>query len=412
MRKMILTLALAASAICAGAQTPAPADSLLDAIALFAEGALDQAEPIFSAICERDSTADAAFFYRARCRYDRDDEAGAEQDLQTAIRLDSTNAWYRHALTNIYMSANRQDLALPLLEDLLVELPGYYNTPYNLAMLGDASLTQYRDTLALEYYQRALDIDPEYAPAEMGKAEIMRYRENYPAYFVSLGKVVDNPDVSGTYKSGYLKHMFERIDSKFYWVWGPQVEDLVDRCVRLHPEDIPAHELRMNIYAIHDDWDGVIAECETVCELARDAGDNEKLSTSLGNIGDIIYQEQSDSKSAYKYYEQALRCNPDNVSVLNNFAYYLSLEGRKLRKAEKMSARTLELEPDNATYIDTYAWILHLRGKDAEAKPLFKRAMIFGGRDSSTILEHYSVVLRALGENQLADYYKRLSEQK
>jgi hypothetical protein len=28
------------------------------------------------------------------------------------------------------------------------------------------------------------------------------------------------------------------------------------------------------------------------------------------------------------------------------------------------------------------------------------------------VLEHYSEVLRALGENDLADYYKRLSEQK
>ena len=412
MKKLLLVAVLAVSGFCVRAQeTPLP-DKYLDAVALYAEEAYDEADSLFSEICAADTTADAAFYYRAMCRYGRGDTPGFEQDIARAIRLDSSNVWYRHALTTVYMATDRLEQAIPMMEDLLVEMPGIYNTPYNLAMLGDASLGQYRDSTALEYYQRALDLDPEYAPAEMGKAEIMRYRGNYPAFFVSLGKVIDNPDVAGAYKSGYLKRLFDRIDSKFYWVWGPQLEELISKCVELHPEDIPAHELRANIYAIHDDWDGVTGEYEQIAALAREAGDNEKLSSTLGYIGDVIYQERSDAKTAYKYYEQALQYNPDNAMVLNNYAYYLSLEGRKLRKAEKMSARTLELEPDSATYIDTYAWILHLRGKDAEAKPLFKRAMIFGGRDSATVLEHYSIVLRALGEDQLADYYKRLSEQK
>ena len=72
----------------------------------------------------------------------------------------------------------------------------------------------------------------------------------------------------------------------------------------------------------------------------------------------------------------------------------------------------MEAEPDNATYLDTYAWLLHLLGKDKEAKPYFKHAMLYGGKDSAVILEHYSKVLEALGEDDLALYYKNLSEQK
>ena len=412
MRKIILCMVLLIPGFCPGVQSQTLSDKLLDAQALYAEEAFDEAEPLFSEICEADSTADAAFYYRALCRIGRSDYEGAEQDILQAVRSDSTNAWYRHMLASLYMATDRMDRAIPLIEPLLEELPTYYNTPYHLALLGDAEYQQYRDTTALEYYQRALDIDPEYAPAEIGKAETMRLRGNYPAYFVSLGKVIDNRDVSGTYKSAYLTHLFENIESRFYWVWGPQIEDLVTRCTTLHPDDVAAHKLQMNIRAIHDDWDGVIGECETISVIAAAQGDSETVSTMLGTIGDVIYQEQSDAGTAYRYYEEALKYNPDNTAVLNNFAYYLSLEGRKLRKAEKMSARTIELEPDNATYIDTYAWILHLRGKDAEAKPLFKRAMIFGGRDSATVLEHYSVVLRALGEDALADYYQRLSTQK
>ena len=98
--------------------------------------------------------------------------------------------------------------------------------------------------------------------------------------------------------------------------------------------------------------------------------------------------------------------------MLNNYAYYLSLEGKNLKKARDMSSKTITSEPDNPTYLDTYAWILHLMGLDIEAKSYFKHAMLYGGKESKTILEHYAIVLEALGEKDLSVYYKNLSEQK
>lgn len=77
-----------------------------------------------------------------------------------------------------------------------------------------------------------------------------------------------------------------------------------------------------------------------------------------------------------------------------------------------MSQRAVELEPDNATYLDTIGWILYLLGKPEEAKPYFKHAMLYGGIDSVVILEHYAKVLDALGENDLASYYRTLSTYK
>jgi hypothetical protein len=38
--------------------------------------------------------------------------------------------------------------------------------------------------------------------------------------------------------------------------------------------------------------------------------------------------------------------------------------------------------------------------------------MVYGGKDSVVILEHYSVVLKALGEEELSQYYKSLAENK
>ena len=91
--------------------------------------------------------------------------------------------------------------------------------------------------------------------------------------------------------------------------------------------------------------------------------------------------------------------------MLNNYAYYLSEEGKRLKKALAMSKKTVEAEPDNATYLDTYGWILHLLGKDKDAKPVFKHAMLYGGKDSAVQLDHYAEVLYALGEYDLAQVY-------
>ena len=128
-------------------------------------------------------------------------------------------------------------------------------------------------------------------------------------------------------------------------------------------------------------------------------------------MGDIYFQ-LGDKGKAYKAYEKALKINPNYVYVLNNYAYYLSLEGKNLKKAHQMSSKAVEQEPDNATYLDTFGWILHLMGKNVEAKQIFKRAMLYGGKDSSVILDHYAEVLFSLKEYDLAFVYWNMAKQK
>lgn len=147
----------------------------------------------------------------------------------------------------------------------------------------------------------------------------------------------------------------------------------------------------------------VIEKCESM--IAKAPADSAVCLDAYSSIGDM-YHLLGESAKAYKAYDRALKINPRYAPVLNNYAYYLSLEGKSLSKAYRMSKMTIELEPDNATYLDTFGWILHLQGKDLEAKPFFKHAMLYGGKESSTMLAHYAIVLEALGETDLANVYK------
>lgn len=124
------------------------------------------------------------------------------------------------------------------------------------------------------------------------------------------------------------------------------------------------------------------------------------------------WRNLKDYEKSDEYFESALETEPENMMVLNNYGYYLSLRGEKLEKAEQMSKRTIEIEPDNFTYLDTYAWILYKMGKFKEARQYIEKAMEHGGGEDPDILEHYGDILDELGEIEMARKYWRLAKEK
>ena len=109
-----------------------------------------------------------------------------------------------------------------------------------------------------------------------------------------------------------------------------------------------------------------------------------------------LYMRLGQLDSCYSHYERALVLDPENVYILNNYAYTLATHGGDLKKAEKMSQKTIEKEPNNPTYLDTYAWILHLQGQDALAKFYMKRAMEKAGEraEDEELKQHYETLFQ------------------
>ena len=412
MRKLIISWILLLPVCTLLAQTPGGKDRFLAATAAYAEGHLTQAREILRPLQAEDPADDAVNYYLGMCELGLRDFDAAEEHLSLAVQADSTNTWYIYALASLYDARQDQVSAGRYVEKLIKMNPALYNNPNTLSMVADSKVAARQDSLALRYYTLALEQDPDYAPAQLGRTELYRRTGNYPAFFSGLEAFIRNDNVRPAIKSNYLTVMMDNIDSPFYWVWGDTINRLVDLDREMHPSDYAIQLLKLRMCYIKQDWEAVLERCAVMADLSREQGNNEHLGEALSIAGDVLYQEMGDKKKAYETYEEALKADPDRTSVLNNYAYYLSLEGKSLRKALKMSARTIELEPDNATYLDTYGWLLYLLKRPKEAKPYFKHAMLYGGKDSATVLEHYSKVLEALGETDLATYYKNLSEQK
>jgi len=113
-------------------------------------------------------------------------------------------------------------------------------------------------------------------------------------------------------------------------------------------------------------------------------------------LGDL-YHEQGEEEKAFEAYERTLRNDPDNVLVLNNYAYFLALKGQDLDKALEMSTKAVTIEPDSPTYLDTHAWVLYMRGEYKEAEKHMKKALKLLKEPDEEYQKHYDAIMSKLG---------------
>ena len=118
-------------------------------------------------------------------------------------------------------------------------------------------------------------------------------------------------------------------------------------------------------------------------------------------LGDIEHRRANHAESD-RCYGKALRLQPDNSLVLNNFAYYLSLRQENLDSALAMIQRATLDEPSNASYQDTYAWVLYQMGRYEQALTPIQKALQNSPPDNATLLEHYGDILFRLNRTEEA----------
>ena len=116
--------------------------------------------------------------------------------------------------------------------------------------------------------------------------------------------------------------------------------------------------------------------------------------SSLGDSYHALEQHEKSDES----YTKALELDPNNVFVLNNFSYYLSLREENLEKAAEMAQKANEIEPNQVSFEDTYAWVLFKQGKYEDAKLWLEKAMRHGGDAHGEIHEHLGDVLFKIGD--------------
>jgi predicted Zn-dependent protease len=126
------------------------------------------------------------------------------------------------------------------------------------------------------------------------------------------------------------------------------------------------------------------------------AGNNQDFMTQVLTMRADVYYRMKDYENAFSTFRVALKQNSDDLTVINNYAYYLAEQNQNLKEAEEMAHKVVEKEKGNATYLDTYAWVLYKRGKVKEAARIMAGILEKGTISDAEYYEHYGYILKGM----------------
>lgn len=127
-------------------------------------------------------------------------------------------------------------------------------------------------------------------------------------------------------------------------------------------------------------------------------------SVIYGAIGDN-YHTLGDDKKCFKAYDKGMKLDTTNVSIYNNYSYFLSLRNERLDKALEWAQKAVRLDPNNPTFLDTYAWVLYQLGRYEEARIPMRQAISLDQNNNKELYIHYGDILYKLGDQFMASYY-------
>lgn len=213
------------------------------------------------------------------------------------------------------------------------------------------------------------------------------------------------------------------IDPSRYTTWQQLLYSYTDRsgadsliaysekAARLFPNQAIIYYLNGIGYFNKREYKTAIKSINRAVDMQPD-DNGELLAEMYSTLGDIYFLIKENTLCDSSY-EKAMRADPKNASVLNNYAYYLSVRGARLEDAERMSKQSLELRPDEATFLDTYGWILYKEGKYEKAKEYIQQAVDKSGPNADgTLLDHLGDVYYKLKNTEKAVEYWRKAKEK
>lgn len=207
-----------------------------------------------------------------------------------------------------------------------------------------------------------------------------------------------------------------RLDKSVYEVWGRileldgdlnQMDSLIahaEEAIEVFPNQPRFWYASGSGYLIKRDYQRsveALEEAKRLSEAGDDRNDTKFIGIINGQLGDA-YNSLGKHEKSDKAYETALKADPENDHVLNNYSYFLSLRKENMERAVELSAKLAERFPTNSTYLDTYAWVLYVNKDYEKAKIYLEKAVANNTRNSGVIVEHYGDVLYQLGEKEKA----------
>ena len=333
-----------------------------------------------------------------------DDKKAAYQELKSLVEAHPLDMVYRIMLGNWLMQHERQKEAYRLFVDVLKEEPenayaqsslyDYYNAVGQTAeaqqMLHKILLSKKTDndtkvlmirsfiqdnesrggdsTEVLSLFDKMLAIPQSSSDiAELRAAYMSLKKMPVDSVNNAFQKVLDIAPDNANARLQLVQNLWNKKDYD-------AVIAMTQAAHAYNPEDMVFYYFGGMAYYQKNQDDATLEEFKRGVAQVNSQSSPELVSDLYMIMGDILYKKHR-PEEAFAAYDSCLQWKADNYAGLNNYAYYLSVVGKNLHKAELMSYKAIKAEPKNGTYLDTYAWILFMEERYAEAKVYIDQAI-------------------------------------
>jgi tetratricopeptide (TPR) repeat protein len=359
----------------------------------------------------------------------------------------------------IYLMLNKPEKACNEIEKLLEAFPDDAGRYYS--MLAEINMQANKPDIAAGYYQKVLETDPDNPYVHISLSEYYRKKGDSKRAFEELKEGFANPSLDVDTKVRVLMAYYsaqEIYDQKKDEVFQlselmlsanpkdtkaltfnadlllnekkfPEARDLYRQVIAIDSSRYSVWESLVQADAALSDWPALKVDSERAIDLfpfqpllyfydgaasiqikdipqaikvlnsgVKLVTDNQPLLIQFySSLGDA-YNQAHQNELSDESYEKAIKLDPNNSYVLNNYAYYLSLRGTKLEKALEMAQKGAANDSLNPANLDTYGWVFYKMGKYDQAKIWIGKAIVASAKDDPDILEHYGDIMFKLGD--------------
>lgn len=313
--------------------------------------------------------------------------------LNKAVIIDPGNVLVRLSLADTYRALKRYD-------DAFIELKqAFDNSTFSI---------DEKVRIILSFFPQFADVKAREQAHELASI-LTNVHPQDPKSFAVYGDVLFQEQKYDDATRAYRQAL--KLNDRVYQIWeqlirielsaGKYKEAIADgeEALSIFPNQAALFVLTAMAYAQTQQHEKAVSFLKDAASLESE--DKEILIQIYSGLGDSYNALKLYSESD-KAYEKALEINPENSYTLNNYAYYLSLRGENLEKAERMSKFSIKLDPGNPSFEDTYAWILFKLKKYKDALNWIEKAIGHSNNSSAAQFEHYGDILFHLAEKEKA----------
>ncbi len=387
--------------------------------------------------------------YSEDMRYDEAKEVYDSFERRYGVSENSSVA----AIKNLVLAQKYEDAEVKAKELLLTEPD---NILYN-GLLAEIYRGKKENEKALEVYKSLIDRNPGNGPIQLSLCDFLISEESYDELFELLTSVVLNSGVAKEEKISLMARLIDekqvateyeqklvlslmvleanykddniipllrpelyikidklnlaaqrleeliKININNYYAWEKllitylQMEDykkLFERgevCAMQFNRSFLAKVLFANGAIETGKYDIALAELKKADILA---GNDDAMKLQVITMRADVFYRMKDYENAFAQFDAALVINSEDLTILNNYAYYLAEQNLRLKEAEDMIVKVIKAEKDNTTFLDTYAWVLYKRGKLKDAAKIMSQIIGSGQKPDAEWYEHYGYILR------------------